>query len=30
MDRWSLIEVEGVFCEFLVGDGTHPQSKEIF
>ena len=30
MDGWSLIEVEGVFCEFLVGDGTHPQSKEIF
>ena len=25
----SLIEVEGEFYEFLVADGSHPQSKEI-
>ncbi len=26
----SLIEVEGKFYEFLVADGSHPQSEEIY
>ena len=26
----GLIEVEGEFYEFLVANGSHPQSKEIY